>query len=75
MSAFRGSNGYHIKVSMVDIKSIMREIGYQRMPREWSTVSMTAEEKLCREVARRIDAEYENYYWRIDEGRIRAEPY
>lgn len=75
LSAFLGSNGYHIKVSMDDIKSIMREIGYQRMPREWSTISMTAEEKICREVARRIGAEYEDYCWRIDEGRIRAEPY
>lgn len=64
---------YTFKITLDDAKSIMKNLGYKRLPREWLTISLTAEEKICKELAKNKGIEYENYFWSFDEGKITAE--
>ena len=63
------------KLGLQQARQILACLGYKRMPREWATISLTAEEKICRYLAAMKGIGNESYFWRFDEYEVRAEPY
>ncbi|MCP9796198.1 hypothetical protein [Cyanobium sp. Lug-B] len=69
----RDIDDYYFRLDLEQAHQIMRYLGYKRMPREWMTLSMKAEERISRFLAEQFGISYEDYYWSSDEGEFKAE--
>ncbi len=69
----RDVDDYYFRLDLEQAHHIMRHLGYRRMPREWMTLSMKAEERISRFLAEQIGISYEDYYWSSDDGEFKAE--
>jgi hypothetical protein len=54
-------------------RQIMQALGYKRMPSEWATISIKAEERISRYLAERAGIKYDDFFWSFEEGNVRAE--
>jgi hypothetical protein len=64
---------YYFTIDMALARKIMKTLGYKRMPSEWATISLKAEERISRCLAERVGIDYDDFFWSFDEGNIRAE--
>jgi len=66
---------WHFEVSIDQARSILSEAGYKRLPREWLSISNAAEEKICKRLASDAGINSDDFYWRFEEGHVKAEKY
>ena len=64
---------YYFKVNLKIARQIMTGLGYKRLPKEWYSISIKAEERICKYLATQACIEFDDYYWNFDEGNIKAE--
>jgi hypothetical protein len=64
---------WHFEISIDQARSLLRELGYKRLPVDWNSISHAAEVKICQYLSSKAGANYADFYWRFEEGHVKAE--